>query len=82
MEVTIGRNHYTFIGEDEERIKKVATYVDSKVTEVLREHKIVNTVNVLVMALMEMADEYLELKERLGKIETSTNRLLKKIEEI
>lgn len=82
VEVTIGRQPYIFVGENEERIRKAASYVDRKLSEVLKEHRIVNTVNALIMALMEMADEYLELKEKIGKIETSTERLLKKMEQI
>ncbi len=82
VEVTIGRQLYTFVGEDEERIKRAAMYVDRKVSEVLTEHRIVNTVNALIMALMEMADEYLELKDRVGEIERSADRLLKKMEEV
>lgn len=80
VEVMIGRHLYTFVGEDEERIKKAAMYVDRKLSEVIREHKIVNTINALVMTLVEMADEFLELREKIGKIEISTDRLLKKIE--
>ena len=82
VEVTIGKQLYTFIGDDEERIKRAASYVDGKLNEVLREHRIVNTVNALIMALMELADEYLQLKDMIGRIETSACRLLKKIEEI
>ena len=82
MEVTIGRQLYTFVGEDEERIRRVARYVDQRLKEVLSEHRIVNTVNALVMALMEMADEYLELQEKIGIIERSATRILKKVEEI
>jgi cell division protein ZapA (FtsZ GTPase activity inhibitor) len=82
VEVTIGRQLYTFVGEDEERIRRVATYVDQRLKEVLSEHRIVNTVNALVMALMEMADEYLELQEKIGIIERSATRILKKVEEI
>jgi cell division protein ZapA (FtsZ GTPase activity inhibitor) len=82
VEVTIGRQLYTFVGEDEERIRRVARYVDQRLKEVLSEHRIVNTVNALVMALMEMADEYLELQEKIGIIERSATRILKKVEEI
>lgn len=80
--MTIGRRRFTFLGEDEERIKRVASFVDSKLEEVSREHGIVNTVNVLVMALMEVVDEYLILKEKFGSVISSTNRLLRKIEEV
>jgi cell division protein ZapA (FtsZ GTPase activity inhibitor) len=82
VEVTIGRQLYTFVGEDEERIRRVARYVDQRLKEVLSEHRIVNTVNALVMALMEMADEYLQLQEKIGIIERSATRILKKVEEI
>ncbi|MCS7281461.1 MAG: cell division protein ZapA [Desulfobacterota bacterium] len=82
VEVTIGNQLYTFVGDDEERIKRAAVLVDNKLSEVIKEHGIVNTVNALIMTLMEMADEYLSLKERIDRIEVSTNRLLKKMEEV
>lgn len=80
--MTIGRKRFTFLGEDEERIRKVAGYVDRKLDEVVREHGIVNTVNALIMALMEVTDEYLILKEKFGNLVSSTDRLLRKIEEV
>lgn len=80
--MTIGRKRFTFLGEDEERIRKVAGYVDRKLDEVVREHGIVNTVNALIMALMEVTDEYLILKEKFGNLVSSTGRLLRKIEEV
>lgn len=80
--MTIGRKRFTFLGEDEERIRKVAGYVDRKLDEVVREHGIVNTVNALIMALMEVTDEYLNLKEKFGNLVSSTDRLLRKIEEV
>ncbi len=82
VEVRILNQPFTFIGEDEERIKKVAGFVDGKVRLVLDNYGIVNTINAVIMAMMELSDEYLVIKEQAEKVEGRTLRLLKKIEGI
>jgi cell division protein ZapA (FtsZ GTPase activity inhibitor) len=81
VEVRILNQPFTFIGEDEERIKKVAGFVDERVGYVLNNHGIVNTMNAVIMAMMELSDEYLLMKEQAEKFEGRTMRLLKKVEE-
>ncbi len=81
VEVRILNQPFTFIGEDEERIKKAAGFVDEKVNLVVTTYGIVNTINAVIMAMMELSDEYLLMKEQAEKFEGRTLKLLKKVEE-
>jgi cell division protein ZapA (FtsZ GTPase activity inhibitor) len=81
VEVTILNQPYTFVGEDEERIVRAAEFVDGRIRNVIKDHGIVNTLNAIIMAMMRVADEYLEVKERVEKVEGHTLRLLQKVEE-
>lgn len=81
VEVRILNQPFTFIGEDEERIKKAAGFVDEKVRYVLDNYGIVNTINAVIMAMMELSDEYLAMREQAERFEGSALRLLKKVEE-
>lgn len=81
VEVRILNQPFTFIGEDEERIKMVALRVDDKINHVLQEHGIVNTMNAVIVSMMELMDDYLSIRDRAERFEGRTLRLLKKIEE-
>ncbi len=81
VEVRILNQPFTFIGEDEERIKKVAGFVDEKVNIVVKAYGIVNTMNAVIMAMMELSDEYLLMKDHVEKFEGRTLKLLKKVQE-
>jgi hypothetical protein len=41
----------------------------------------VNTINAVIMAMMELSDEYLEMREKSEQFEGRALKLLKKIEE-
>lgn len=82
VEVTILKQPFTFIGEDEERIKRDAHFVGDKIEHVIRRYGIVNTLNAVIMAMMEVVDEYLEMKEQAEKVDGRTLRLIKKFEDI
>lgn len=81
VEVQILNKPYTFIGEDEERLLRVAQFVDDSIKDVITQFGIVNTLNAVVMTLMKVADEYLELKERVTNLEDRTLKLLRKVEQ-
>jgi cell division protein ZapA (FtsZ GTPase activity inhibitor) len=81
VEVRILNQPFTFVGEDEERIKKAAGFVDEKVNLVVTTYGIVNTINAVIMAMMELSDEYLLMKEQAEKFEGRTLKLIKKVEE-
>jgi len=82
VEVNILNQSFTFVGDDEERIKKVARFVDTEIGEVSRDCGIVNTLNVVVMAMMRLADNYLDMRETFEKVEDKTLRLLRKVEDV
>ena len=82
VEVTILKQPFIFVGEDEDRIKRDARYVDDKIAYVTQRYGIVNTLNAVIMAMMEITDEYLEMKKQAEKIEGKTLRLIKKFEDI
>ena len=82
VEVTILNQLFTFVGEDEERIKKVASLVDEEIKGVVKELGIVNTLNAVVMASMKIADDYMKMRERFEKVEDKTLRLLRKVQDV
>ena len=82
VEVTILKQPFTFIGEDEDRIKRDAHFVGDKIEHVIKRYGIVNTLNAVIMAMMEVVDEYLEMKEQAEKVDGRTLRLIKKFEDI
>jgi len=81
VEVTILKQPFTFVGEDEDRIKRDAMYVHDKIDHVIDRYGIVNTLNAVIMAMMEITDEYLEMKKQAEKFEGRTLRLIKKFED-
>ncbi len=82
VEVTILKQSFTFVGEDDERIKRDAHYVADRIDRVVDRYGIVNTLNAVIMAMMELADEYLEMKQQVEKVDGRTLRLIKKFEDI
>ncbi len=82
VEVTILNQSYTFVGEDEERIRTVARLVDQEIRGAVTDYGIVNTLNAVIMAMMKMADNYMNMKERFEKVEDKTLRLLRKVEDV
>jgi cell division protein ZapA (FtsZ GTPase activity inhibitor) len=81
VEVSILNQIYTFVGEDEDQIVRAAQFVDERIRDVIKEYGIVNTLNAIVMAMMRIAAEYLETRDRVEKVEDRTLRLLQKVEE-
>lgn len=82
VEVTILKQSFTFVGEDDERIKRDAHYVADRIDHVVKRYGIVNTLNAVIMAMMELADEYLEMKQQVESVDGRTLRLIKKFEDI
>lgn len=81
VEVSILNQPFTFIGEDEGRIRRAARFVDEKIGYVINNYGIVNTINAVIMAMMELSDEYLEMRAKSEQFEGRALKLLKKIEE-
>jgi cell division protein ZapA (FtsZ GTPase activity inhibitor) len=70
------------VGEDEERIKRIAELVDQEIKGVAKDFGIVNTLNAVIMATMRIADSYMNMRERFEKVEDRTIRLLRKVEDV
>ncbi len=81
VEVNILNQSFTFVGEDEERIRKIAELVDQEIAGVVKEFGIVNTMNAVVMATMRIADNYMKMREKAERVEDRTSRLLRKVED-
>lgn len=81
IEVNILNQPFTFVGEDEDRIKRTAQFVDERIGQVISDYGIVNTINAVIMAMMEITDDYLEMRRQAESFEGRTSELLKKIEE-
>ncbi len=82
VEVTIINQLFRFVGEVEERIRKVAQLVDEEIKGVVKEHGIVNTLNGVVMAMMKIANDYMSMRERFEKVDDKTLRLLRKVRDV
>lgn len=81
VEVNILNQPFTFVGSDEEKIRKLAKFVDDKVNNVISNYGIVNTLNAVIMAMMELTDEYLEFREQAERFEVKALKVLRKVEE-
>jgi len=81
VEVSILNQLYTFVGEDEQEIVRVAQLVDTRIRDVIKDYGIVNTLNAIMMAMMRIAADYLEAKEKIERSENHALRLLQKVEE-
>ncbi len=78
--VNILNQAYTFVGDDEEQIVRAAEFVDARIRDVIKDYSIVNTLNAVMMAMMGVAAEYLEVKDRVERVQDHTLRLLQKVE--
>ncbi len=81
VEVSILNQPFTFVGEDEARIRRAAKFVDEKIGQVIAGYGLVNTINAVIMAMMEVSDQYLEMRDRVERLEGRTLRLLQKVDQ-
>jgi len=82
VEVKILNQPFTFIGEDEDRIRRVAQDVDERINRIVNDYKIVNTMNAVIMAMMELADDFYEIRAHAERFEGRTLGLLRMVEEL
>jgi len=59
----LGREYTVKSDEEEERVQKIADYVNQKMKEVLQAVKSVSTLNVAILAAMEIANDYFTSEE-------------------
>jgi len=65
VEVTICNAHYTIKTDaDEAYIQSIARYVNSKVEEIQNKTKSVSTINVIILAALNIADDLFREKDR------------------
>ena len=85
VQVEILGKEFTVKSEnDESYVKEIADYVNRKMEEVLKDTRTVATVNVVLLAALNIADEYFRIKEQhqelIGDIESKCQELISLIE--
>ncbi len=87
VEVKIMDQSYILKTEvDEEYAKKIADYLDGKIREIMQGGKIMNVQNAVVLAALNIVDEYFKCREAVENInkivEGKSRELLKELDEI
>ncbi len=83
IEVRIGDNEYTLVAaESEEYMHKVASLVDKKMLAICQVDDRLSTSMMAVLAAINMADDYLKLKEREEKLVAQVVEYTKEIERL
>ena len=54
----LGREYNVRSDEGEERVRKIAEYVDQKIKEITEGTKTLSTINVAILAALNIADDY------------------------
>ncbi|UCF35291.1 MAG: cell division protein ZapA [Acidobacteriota bacterium] len=66
--VRIYNQFYDFRGSDPERIRRLAAYLDGKMSEISDLTPTVDTAKVAILAAMNIVDEYLTANEELSQL--------------
>ncbi len=79
----LGREYTVKSDEGEERVRKIAEYVNEKIKRISENTRTISTLNVAILAALDIANEYFEaleghgdLSRRVEKIETKSGRLI------
>lgn len=79
----LGREYTLKSDEGEERVRKIAEYVNEKIKKISDNTKTISTLNVAILAALDIANEYFEaleghgdLSRRVEKIEMKSGRLI------
>ena len=82
----LGREYMVKSDEGEERVKKIAEYVNEKLKKISENAKTISTLNAAILVAMDIANEYFEaleghssLTRRVEKIEVKSGRLIEMI---
>jgi cell division protein ZapA len=79
MKVEIFNQTYNVAaGEDEERVQKLAEYVDEKMREVSEATRTVDSVKVAVLAALNIADEMFALRKKQEEIQGPLRKRVEK----
>ncbi|MCD6412988.1 MAG: cell division protein ZapA [Elusimicrobia bacterium] len=86
--VTILGTPYNLEIEDgeEEKVKRIAEFIDSEMKKISRDGKIVDTYRVAINALLEITSRYFDLKEKAsiktGGVKNQIEMLNRRLEEV
>lgn len=81
VKVDIFGNDYILKADtDDGHIQKVADLVDQKMREVSLSTNSKNTINIAILAALNIADEYLNIKDEKDKAETKARELMQLID--
>jgi cell division protein ZapA len=79
----LGREYTVKSDEGEERVRKIAEYVNEKIKKISESTKTLSTLNVAILAALDIANEYFEeleghgdLSRRVEKIEMKSGHLI------
>ncbi len=79
----LGREYMVKSDEGEERVKKIAEYVNQKVKEISESTQTVSTLNAAILAALNIANEYFQVLEEKKiyreDLNTKTERLISRI---
>ena len=79
----LGREYTVKSDDGEERVKKIAAFVNQKIKEVTEKTQTVTSVNVAILAALNIADEYfrsIEKQSRIQNIDARSGRLIELID--
>ena len=70
IDVEIIGNNYTIRSDaDEDYVHKIADYLNGKIQEVLQSTKPVDTLNVVILAALNIASEFILLRDEQGEFQ-------------
>ena len=82
IDVEIFGQTYKIKGDaDREHIKRLAKFVDDKMREIVEATSTVDTMKVAILASLNIADEYFQLKKDLELVEKETRRKVEKYQD-
>ena len=85
VEVNILGHEYTVKTDaDVEYIQEIASYVDKKMSEIVRNTKTVSTLNVAILAALNIADDFFKERDKredlLTQVENRSNEIVEAID--
>lgn len=85
VEVNILGHEYTVKTDtDAEYIQEIASYVDKKMSEIVRNTKTVSTLNVAILAALNIADDFFKERDKredlLTQVENRSNEIVEAID--
>lgn len=82
IDVEIFGQSYKIRGDaDETHIHKLAKFVDDKMKEIVEATSTVDTLKVAILASLNIADEYFQLKKELSLIEKETQKRVERYQD-